>query len=249
LIYCTSILAFVISIVLFVYHYTTLESLLPYTNSYSQVFLLIGILLLIGGTLLLFILNGYILKMIRASLEKSSELPEWNNYSELFKSGFVFTIGISIIAFFGSLLQNVLTSSATGQYGLILVVISVIIQLLVSLYLPLSAINYADEKNFGSFFDVPKILKMFSLEYVGVFLVVSIITSVIVLIPAMIAIMPLMAIFAPMDIMGETMLFLAVPALIIISILAWVIVSVIGFYMSIYSYRAYSNYFISKKQI
>ena len=64
LIYCTSILAFVISIVLFVYHYTTLESLLPYTNSYSQVFLLIGILLLIGGTLLLFILNGYILKMI-----------------------------------------------------------------------------------------------------------------------------------------------------------------------------------------
>ena len=76
-----------------------LYEVITYTNSYSQVFLLIGILLLIGGTLLLFILNGYILKMIRLSLEKSPELPEWNNYSELFKSGFVFTIGISIIAF------------------------------------------------------------------------------------------------------------------------------------------------------
>ncbi|WP_459202470.1 DUF4013 domain-containing protein [Methanococcus sp. CF] len=210
----------------------------------SLLFGLIALLTSLTGTVLLITLNGYIVRMIKLSLEKSVELPEWNSYWTMFKSGFVFTLGISVIAVFESILQNVIQYIGNGETAVIIILM--LIQLIISLYIPLSAVNYIKMGNFGAFFDVPKIFKIMSLEYVGAFLVISIVSVLLVIIPTILVVLALVLIFNIGGFAGPRMLFTTTPVLLIIFILAFAIFSIVAFYVSIYSYRAYTNYFISK---
>jgi len=226
-----------------IYPYMGMNFQLSITSG-NLLFGLISLVMSIIAAGLLIIVNGYILKLIKVSIEQSTELPEWTNYGKMLKEGFVFSLGVAVIAIFGIILQNAITFIGNGN--LVLVLISILVQVIVSLYIPLSTVNYAKEGNFGAFFDISKILKKMSIEYIGVILVVSIISTILVIIPMVLVMIPIMAFLGPMGFMGQRTIFAATPILLVVSMFAFIVFSIVTFYTAIYSYRAYTNYFISK---
>ncbi|MBM7408868.1 DUF4013 domain-containing protein [Methanococcus maripaludis] len=244
IIYAVSIFLLIFGIFLAVYPYAGANLHIFGTATNSLVFALVALLLSVLGLGLLIVLNGYILKVIKLSLEKSVELPEWANYWDMLKNGVVFTLGIAVIAVFGSILQNIITY--IGNDSMALVVLSMVIQLIISLYIPLSVVNFAHEDNFGAFFDIPKIFKMVSFEYLGMFIVVSIISILLMIIPMILLIFPLIGFFGMNMYTGPKMLFMASPLLLGVALFAFIVFSIVAVYVSFYSYRAYTNYFISK---
>ncbi|MBA2850762.1 lysylphosphatidylglycerol synthetase-like protein (DUF2156 family) [Methanococcus maripaludis] len=244
IIYAVSIFLLIIGIFLAVYPYAGANLHIFGTATNSLVFALVALLLSALGLGLLIVLNGYILKVIKLSLEKSVELPEWANYWDMLKNGVVFTLGIAVIAVFGSILQNIITY--IGNDSMVLIVLSMVIQLIISLYIPLSVVNFAHEDNFGAFFDIPKIFKMVSFEYLGMFIVVSIISILLMIIPMILVIFPLIGFFGMNIYTGPKMLFMASPLILVVALFAFIVFSIVAVYVSFYSYRAYTNYFISK---
>ncbi|AVB75573.1 DUF4013 domain-containing protein [Methanococcus maripaludis] len=244
IIYAVSIFLLILGIFLAVYPYASANLHIFGTATNSLVFAVVALFASLLGLGLLIVLNGYILKMIKLSLEKSLELPEWANYWDLLKNGVVFTLGIAVIAVFGTILQNIMTYF--GNDGIASIVLSMIIQLIISLYIPLSVVNFAHEDNFGAFFDIPKIFKMMSFEYLGMFIVVSIISILLMIIPMILVIFPLIGFFGMNMYTGPKMLFIASPLLLVVALFAFIVFSIVAVYVSFYSYRAYTNYFVSK---
>ncbi|AEK19845.1 hypothetical protein GYY_04880 [Methanococcus maripaludis X1] len=244
IIYAVSIFLLILGIFLAVYPYAGANLHIFGTATNSLVFAVVALLASLLGLGLLIVLNGYILKVIKLSLEKSVELPEWANYWDMLKNGVVFTLGIAVIAVFGSILQNIITY--IGNDSMALIVLSMVIQLIISLYIPLSVVNFAQEDNFGAFFDIPKIFKMMSFEYLGMFIVVSIISILLMIIPMILVIFPLIGFFGMNIYTGPKMLFMASPLLLGVALFAFIVFSIVAVYVSFYSYGAYTNYFISK---
>ncbi|MBA2853898.1 ABC-type multidrug transport system fused ATPase/permease subunit [Methanococcus maripaludis] len=242
--YGVSIFLLILGIFLALYPYASMNLHIFGTATNSLVFAVVALFASLLGLGLLIVLNGYILKMIKLSLEKSLELPEWANYWDLLKNGVVFTLGIAVIAVFGTILQNIITYFGNDSIALIL--LSMIIQLIISLYIPLSVVNFAHEDNFGAFFDIPKIFKMMSFEYLGMFIVVSIISIILMIIPMILVIFPLIGFFGMNMYTGPKMLFIASPLLLVVALFAFIVFSIVAVYVSFYSYRAYTNYFVSK---
>lgn len=208
-----------------------------------------GVLIFICSIAFFVFLNGYFLNIIKNSLENSKELPEWADYNTMIKKGFVFTSGLIIIAIIFTILQQIINFSF-GFYDYldyVLIVLSIILSLIQSLYMMLAAINYADLNKFSAFFDVKKILKLITLEYLAVFIVVSIISSLIVIIPvlAVVVLVTVVGMFALTAIGGYiTNEAIAVAFLVVVPLL--ILLSIVFFYSGVYTYRSFTNYFNSK---
>ncbi|ABR55564.1 conserved hypothetical protein [Methanococcus vannielii SB] len=233
---------------IFAIFYPLIGQLVPLNFPYnSGIIMTIGFLIGLISLILMIVVSGYFLNIIKKSINKSENLPDWNNYYGLFKTGFVFFIGVMFISIAFTIIQQLINYliGYTGTNEGILIAISIFISIFQSLYIPIASISYAHKGDFYAFFDMPYILKKMSLEYLAVFIVVMIVTTIITLVPT--AIVILIAVFAIIFIYGsiaystELVLasgFIGGPLMIILSILY--------FYSGVYSYRAFTNYFISK---
>ena len=143
------------------------------------------------------IASGYIIENARNALNKNKNLPEWDNWSDLFISGLaVAIISIlysvpSILLFtigFGSILIRVLASQEitasillTAIAGSALTILAGLLLLLVAMYvIPIAILNYIHNNNFSSAFHLGKIFRVaFTCKYLAAWLIMLIYSTVV----------------------------------------------------------------------
>uniref|UniRef100_A9ABA4 Uncharacterized protein n=1 Tax=Methanococcus maripaludis (strain C6 / ATCC BAA-1332) TaxID=444158 RepID=A9ABA4_METM6 len=240
IIFGMGLLLSLLGIILFLQYF----NIYSYLSVFPENFILpVAVLSLIMGLILFIVLDGYLLNVLKLSIKKSSDLPEWNNYIELFKTGFLFSMGLIIISSIGPILQNLIRSF---DMNLVLFLLSMSLKILASLYVPLSAVNYAQEGRLASFFDFPKIFKMISREYILVFLAVRILAPSFVAIPMSLLILLMIAILYIFGFRDLSSISSEIPLLLILLIPLYIIFSINTYWVGLYSYRVFTNYFISK---
>ena len=169
--------------------------------------------ILIGGILLLvpilnFVCTGYYLKVIKGSIEGRNNMPEWDDWGDLFMKGFfvliislaysiipiiLISIIILVVSSSGLVLAGLFESGSMGilaiLFTLIGSLIGFIILLVVNLMFPMGLAMYANEWSFGDAFKIREIIsriKSVFVEYVIAIIVIYILlllVSIVVWIP------------------------------------------------------------------
>lgn len=145
----------------------------PFTNIKSFI---IGALMSVLSMFLIpfLFLNGYLVKMIRATNEKSEFMPEWKDWKELLFDG-VFVSAIEVAYLLPSLLLFTVASGTSTQTlasaiasntvldigitTVALLLISSILMLFAFFIIPVAVVNYALTKEFRKAFDIKNMLK------------------------------------------------------------------------------------------
>lgn len=157
--------------------------------------------ILIGGILLLipilnFVCTGYYLKVIKGSIEGRNNMPEWDDWGDLFMKGFfvliislaysiipiiLISIIILVVSSSGLVLAGLFESGSMGilaiLFTLIGSLIGFIILLVVNLMFPMGLAMYANEWSFGDAFKIREIIsriKSVFVEYVIAIIVIYI---------------------------------------------------------------------------
>lgn len=169
--------------------------------------------ILIGGILLLvpilnFVCTGYYLKVIKGSIEGRNNMPEWDDWGDLFMKGFfvliislaysiipiiLISIIILIISSSGFALAGLFESESMGIFAILFIfigsLIGFIILFVVNLMYPMSLAMFANEWSFGDAFKIREIIsriKSVFVEYVIAIIVIYILillVSIVVWIP------------------------------------------------------------------
>ncbi len=157
--------------------------------------------ILIGGILLLvpilnFVCTGYYLKVIKGSIEGRNNMPEWDDWGDLFMKGFfvliislaysiipiiLISIIILVVSSSGLVLAGLFESGSMGisaiLFTLIGSLIGFIILFVVNLMFPMGLAMYANEWSFGDAFKIREIIsriKSVFVEYVIAIIVINI---------------------------------------------------------------------------
>ena len=157
--------------------------------------------ILIGGILLLvpilnFVCTGYYLKVIKGSIEGGNNMPEWDDWGDLFMKGFfvliislaysiipiiLISIIILVVSSSGLILAGLFESGSMGisaiLFTLIGSLIGFIILFVVNLMFPMGLAMYANEWSFGDAFKIREIIsriKSVFVEYVIAIIVINI---------------------------------------------------------------------------
>jgi hypothetical protein len=156
---------------------------------------------LIGGILLLipilnFVCTGYYLKVIKGSIEGRNNMPEWDDWGDLFIKGIsvliislayliipiiLISIIILIVSSSGLLLAGIFESASMGVVTLLFILIGSLIGFItlfiVNLMFPMSLAMFANEWSFGDAFKIREIIsriKSVFVEYVIAIIVINI---------------------------------------------------------------------------
>ena len=156
---------------------------------------------LIGGILLLipilnFVCTGYYLKVIKGSIEGRNNMPEWDDWGDLFIKGIsvliislayliipiiLISIIILIVSSSGLLLAGIFESASMGVVTLLFILIGSLIGFItlfiVNLMFPMSLAMFANEWSFGDAFKIREIIsriKSVFIEYVIAIIVIYI---------------------------------------------------------------------------
>jgi hypothetical protein len=107
----------------------------------------------------LILVNGYLVKVIRSTVEGKTEMPEWpgfnwSEWGQIIKKGFVYTLIMLIylavpfaVAYFGTI-QGV-------SVGVVL--LSLLLFLVILFFMPMALVNYAATDSFAQAFNFPEI--------------------------------------------------------------------------------------------
>ena len=156
---------------------------------------------LIGGILLLipilnFVCTGYYLKVIKGSIEGRNNMPEWDDWGDLFIKGIsvliislaysiipiiLISIIILIVSSSGLLFAGIFESASMGVVTLLFILIGSLIGFItlfiVNLMFPMSLAMFANEWSFGDAFKIREIIsriKSVFVEYVIAIIVIYI---------------------------------------------------------------------------
>ena len=157
--------------------------------------------ILIGGILLLipilnFVCTGYYLKVIKGSIEGRNNMPEWDDWGDLFIKGIsvliislaysiipiiLISIIILIVSSSGLLFAGIFESASMGVVTLLFILIGSLIGFItlfiVNLMFPMSLAMFANEWSFGDAFKIREIIsriKSVFVEYVIAIIVIYI---------------------------------------------------------------------------
>jgi len=157
--------------------------------------------ILIGGILLLvpilnFVCTGYYLKVIKGSIEGRNNMPEWDDWGDLFINGItslIITLAYSIIPIIlisiiilivsssGLVLAGLFESESMGIFTILFILIGSLIGFailfIVNLIIPMSLAMFANEWSFGDAFKIREIIsriKSVFIEYVIAIIVIYI---------------------------------------------------------------------------
>ncbi|ACV24075.1 DUF4013 domain-containing protein [Methanocaldococcus fervens] len=195
-----------------------------------------------------FIIDGYYVRVMKTTVEGFNNLPEWNNFADLFVKGILYVIGSLILAVVFLIVPiillfvSILLATQSNSIGLAFLIISFVIFgiLLIALifYLPLAEVNFS-VKGFLGFFEFKKIFKLMSVKYVLLVIVVTIIVLIIGLIAS--APFMLMEILTNPNVPHHNAVI--PPTLLAIQLISAIVSGFIGFFMSLFSKRAIALYY------
>ncbi len=211
-------------------------------------FLLIVLLSIIFGSFRV----GYYIRLAKNTvIHNDNELPEWENWGDLFKKGILYYVGsilIIMIIFIPitvilMLIGYAIYINSGGNFStnLIYIFIALGIYLLAIifyvLYIFLAAINYANV-GFSGFFEFKKIIDLMSLKYILLIIILTIINMVL----SFIASLPSIIINFGALISNNMTLIIGS------AIIDTILMSFIGFFISVAIYRSISIYYKEKMQ-
>ncbi|XRP96705.1 DUF4013 domain-containing protein [Methanocaldococcus sp. 16A] len=242
--------------------FSVLLSILIFTtgvdsNPYNIVKILTGMLIAIAVGFLIslvieFVIDGYYVRIMKTTVEGFDNLPEWDNLVDLLMRGFLYFIGILILAFVFLIIPiilfgiSVLLITQDGIIGLVSLMISFVIFvisiILLAFYLPLAEVNFSIN-GFLGFFEFKKIIKMMSLKYIVLVIVIGII---ILIIESVIS-----APFILMDVLFSPHAYsyyanTISPTSAIIQLISATVSGFVGFFLSVFSKRAIALYYKDK---
>ncbi|MBP2200810.1 hypothetical protein J3E07_000208 [Methanococcus voltae] len=209
------------------------------------IFLFIGIII---DLIVSIFLNGYIMKILSTTINGEQKLPEWENWKELFYKGFVFFIGtviLNLVFFFINMGFGIIdymsvfffSYSDIGIFALFVSIIvfffKLVLSIIQAIYTPLALSNYAYTEEFKGFFEVKKIFKMMSLNWLAVLIVAVIVVLIIEL--------PLYALIVFAIIFG--IITESVTLAVVLGIVGILYASITLPLVSIYMYRCYGTYY------
>ncbi|MBP2172235.1 DUF4013 domain-containing protein [Methanococcus voltae] len=179
--------------------------------------------------------NGYIVKLVKTTVEGEQQLPEWEEWGDLLTKGLIFVIGSFLVAVAFSIISAILGFPFDYlRIPAIAGLISIIVSIFQMLYTPLAASNYAYTEQFAAFFRVKEITEMMSLKWLAV-LIVVVIVSIIMMIPTF----ALVAGFV-ISLIGGSYEMSA-----IVGMLAAIMAAFTSSIVSFYGYRCYATYYKS----
>lgn len=151
------------------------------------------------------IATGYVLKAAKSTLNKKNELPEWEDWGNLFMTGLsaaviglIYALPGLIVLFagvgtlmFGIIMGNVaatdMTSMIASSGGLL--VIALLLVLVAAFIAPMAIVRYADKGEFSAAFAFGEITKkVFTGSYVGAWLVMMVYGLVVMVVLSMVPI-------------------------------------------------------------
>ncbi|WP_456416805.1 DUF4013 domain-containing protein [Methanocaldococcus sp.] len=225
---------------------------MSYYNFEKKLTMFLGISLIIFLISLIigFLVNGYYVRVMKTTVEGSNTLPEWSNITDLLIKGFLYAVGIFILLVI--FLVPLIILLIIGAYyvinhnignGLILLFASLVIGIPLFIvyvfYTPLAEVNYS-VKGFLGFFEFKKIFKLMSIKYIILIIFITIIILIIdMVIYSFFAFIKYM--FLPYNLTST----LSMPML-IVNLISYVVTGFVGFFMSLFSKRAYSLYYKDK---
>ncbi|WP_456374291.1 DUF4013 domain-containing protein [Methanocaldococcus sp.] len=226
---------------------------MSYHNFGGKLTMFFGITLIIFliGLIVGFLVDGYYVRVMRTTVEGSNELPEWSNITDLLIRGFLYAVGVFIllVIFLLPLIilliigaYYVITQHNIGN-GLILLFASLVIGIPLFIvyvfYTPLAEVNYS-VKGFLGFFEFKRIFRLMSIKYIILVILIMVITFIInAVIYSFFAFVKYM--FLPYNLTST----LSMPML-IVNLISYVVTGFVGFFMSLFSKRAYSLYYKDK---
>ncbi|EHP86687.1 DUF4013 domain-containing protein [Methanotorris formicicus] len=178
-------------------------------------------------------------------MKGSNQLPEWENFGELFVKGILWAVGNFLLVLIFIIVPllivggGVLYLSKNPNTGMILIGLGMLLMVLFILplmfYLPLATVNFA-KRGFLGFFEFVEVFNKFSLEYIILFIVVVIVISIIS-----------MVIQLPFVILKFLLIFANPKLPYIVDVVIAFINSFVGFFLGIFQYRVFAKYYKKKE--
>ncbi|WP_018153454.1 MULTISPECIES: DUF4013 domain-containing protein [Methanothermococcus] len=216
---------------------------MTFGTAFSGIGVLFGLVSLVLGVIFSVFVNGYYMKVIQKTLNNEDILPEWDNFKELFVKGLLYIIGALLLSMLFSIpyvileLVGVVYNIDSLAFILFSNLVSLIILILSILVIPLAIINFVAKDRFLGFFQFKEIISKISFEYVGVLVVVAVISMGAFLLWMMmigLIVAVLYIINGILAVMGFALFLLTIPFL--------------NVFLKIFSFRCYGKYYCSATQ-
>ncbi|MCS3900621.1 DUF4013 domain-containing protein [Methanococcus voltae] len=211
-------------------------------------FLIIMVIYYIIAILAALISKGYLVTVIKTTVEGDSILPKWENWGNLAFKGFslaiftfilwlVFILILMIIGFLSAIFSIIGYSAGIQSPNLlsflVMVGLGISAGITFLMYYVLALSNYATKERFGAFFEIKTLSKMMSWKLLGV-LITMVVIAGILFVPVIIMY------FFTMAFVGNPVLFIIF--IVITLLLVVVLVGISSFYLS----RCLGIYYKSK---
>ncbi|CAB3289102.1 conserved membrane protein of unknown function [Methanocaldococcus lauensis] len=233
---------------------------MSYHNFGGKLTMFFGITLIIFliGLIVGFLVDGYYVRVMRTTVEGSNELPEWSNITDLLIRGFLYAVGVFIllVIFLLPLIilliigaYYIITQHNIGN-GLILLFASLVISIpffiVYVFYTPLAEVNYS-VKGFLGFFEFKRIFRLMSIKYIILVILIMVITFIInAVIYSFFAFVKYMFLFSSIKYSPYNLTSTLSMPMLIVDLISYAVTGFVGFFMSLFSKRAYSLYYKDK---
>jgi len=209
----------------------------------------LGVIIATIGVVFTAFIYGYYMRVIENTLEGSLELPEWEDFKVLLNKGAYFFLGIFILNVIFGIISVIVTApfvillllndnrSNVLLFNMFVNLVSFVLSAIETLYITLATINFVDKNKFMGFFDVKEIVSKMSIEYVLVLVAVALVSILVVIPVIIILLIPVL-----IGIFTQNVFLMIAIALIILAM------PFLQMFLTVFGYRSYSNYFLSKKE-
>ncbi|AEF96852.1 DUF4013 domain-containing protein [Methanotorris igneus] len=214
--------------------------MMPENIQHLQVFGVLGVILGGGfslvGLLCSLVISGYYMQIIKYTLNDKNELPEWENFLDMIKKGFLYMVGVSILSILINIPSYLFAIIHVFNNSLIISIldniISIICSLVAWLIIPLATVNFVAKDRFFAFFYLREIIRMMSFEYVGVLFAIAVISFVIIILYILVVVM-----------FGVALWFVSKLLMVIIIALFILTFPFVDIFIKVFSNRAYAKYY------
>lgn len=211
--------------------------------------ILAGFIVATIGVVFTAFIYGYYMKVIENTLDGSFELPEWEDFKGLLSKGAHFFLGIFILQLIFGIISLIITApfvillllndnnSNVLLFNMFINLVSFVLSAIETLYITLATINFVDKKEFIGFFDLKEVISKISIEYVLVIVAVALVSILVVIPVIIILLIPVM-----IGIFTQNVFLMIAIALIVLAM------PFLQMFLTVFGYRSYSNYYLSKKE-
>lgn len=213
---------------------------ITFGSAFSGIGVLFGLVSIILGIILSIFVNGYYMKVVQKTLNDEDILPEWENFKGLFVKGLLYVIGALLLPMLFSIpdiileLVRIVYGINSFAFTLLSDLMSLIVSILGALVIPLAVVNFVAKDRFMGFFQFKEIISKISFEYVGVLIVVAVISMGTSLLWAIIIGLVVVALY---------LISMSLVIAGLVSVLFLLTIPFLDVFLKIFSFRCYGKYY------